>query len=416
MRPFKPPKTTRFERLLLASVIVLLPLENNFTPGGYSLAFILFGVTMAFAVVRHPKTLMRTAFHPVFVAAFLFLLYSAVIESIHLNSDYEMLRRTAQMVAGGMVIASYCRDPKALRTTMFSFVVMGGGLALYLLLSVLGVLSVASASDMGTATMVRNSVFEGQFVRNNLNTMAAHVALGSSVCLVLWTTSSRVSRRTWLMLTFLICLTGVFLPMSRSGIFIAMVLYVLILFLRGFFRVRTFLMGLAIAVVILTVVPDVVLKRMSFSMVQSEGSGLREGRARVLLASIDAISEEPLLGVGSGNFWGRWGMWSGFYTATREGVVGAHNAYFQIIIYWGAFSCFLWGFLFWTAFRRLPQPFGDNRIQMLLLVLFTWAFLLSLFTHVIYGKSFSLILGVLVGVDHFIRPFYPLERLGYKES
>ena len=109
-------------------------------------------------------------------------------------------------------------------------------------------------------------------------------------------------------------------------------------------------MGLAIAVVILTVVPDVVLKRMSFSMVQSEGSGLREGRARVLLASIDAISEEPLLGVGSGNFWGRWGMWSGFYTATREGVVGAHNAYFQIIIYWGAFSFFLWGFLFWTAF------------------------------------------------------------------
>ena len=415
MRSFKPPKTTRFERLLLATVIVLLPLENNYVIGGFSLSFILFGVILVFAGMRHPKTLLRTALHPVFLMAYLFLLYSAIMEGMHINSDYEVVNRTAQMVAGGVVIASYCRDPKALRTTMYSFLVMGGGLAIYLLLTIFGVLSVtASAEDMESLNFIRKTIYQDQFLENNINTIASHVALGPAVALVLLTTSKKMSRRIGLIGTFLICITGIFMPMSRSGIFIAMVLCVLIMFLRGVFRLRTLVLGLAVAFIILFVVPEFAFSRMSFSFEPSKSTGQPEGRAQVILASIHAISEEPLLGVGAGNFWGQWGLWSGFYALRSKAIIGAHNAFFQIIIYWGVFSCLIWIFMYWMLYRRLPQPLGSDRASLFLFTLFMWLSLLSLFTHNIYKKSFALILGVIIGFDLWIRPYFPLNSLGYK--
>ncbi len=56
----------------------------------------------------------------------------------------------------------------------------------------------------------------------------------------------------------------------------------------------------------------------------------------MLLAVVEAIPEVSLMGVGTGNFWGQWGMWSGFYSEFkgRGTIVGAHNAYLQILIYW----------------------------------------------------------------------------------
>ena len=123
-----------------------------------------------------------------------------------------------------------------------------------------------------------------------------------------------------------------------------------------------------------------------------------------MLASFSAISQEPLIGVGTGNFRGRWGQWSDFYSTTSESIAGAHNAVFQIIIYWGFLPCVLWVFLFWTAYRRLPRPFGSNWVSLLLFVLFTWMFLVSMFSHNIYDKSFALTFGVLVGFDCWIQP------------
>ncbi len=415
-RSFKPPKTSRLERWLLASVIVLLPLERNFVVAGFSLSYILFGVIFAFALVRHPKTLLRTAFHPVFLIAYVFLLYSALMENMHLNSDYEVVNRTAQMVAGAVIIASYCRDPKALRTTMYSFLVMGGGLAIYLLLTIFGVLSVTlGAEDMETLSYIRKTIYQDQFLEANINTIASHVALGTGVALVLLTTSKKMSRRVGLIATFLICATGIFMPMSRSGIFIAMVLCVLIMFLRGVFKLRTLVVGLALAFIILFVVPEFAFSRLSFSFEPSKSTGQPEGRAQVILASIDAISEEPLLGVGAGNFWGQWGLWSGFYALRSRSIIGAHNAFFQIIIYWGLVSCLIWMFMYWSVYKRLPQPFGNDRASLFLFTLFMWLSLLSLFTHNIYKKSFALILGVIVGFDLWIRPHFPQHILGYQE-
>ena len=403
-RPFKSLKTTRMGRRLLAATIILLPLEANFDFGGYSLAFILFGLLTVFALVSHPKTLVRTAVHPVFLVAYLFLLCSFAVESFHLNSNYAVINRTGQMFFGGVVVASYCRDPKALQTAIYSFLVMGAGMAIYLFLTVFGVLSGAVASDAGAASAVRNSAFNERLVQHNLNGIAYFVVLGAVVGLVLWTTSSKVSHRTWLMVVFLGCLLGVFLPMSRSGIFIVVVLCVFILFLHGRFRLRTLIMGLSMAVIMLFVVPDVVFSRMTFSFKEHELSGRREGRAQLLIASVDAISEEPLVGVGTGNFRGSWGMWSGFYFDISGRVGGAHNALAQIMVYWGILPALLWILLFWSVYRRLSRPFGSNQVSLFLFGLFMWMFLVSMFSHNIYDKSFALIFGVLVGFDRWIQP------------
>lgn len=404
-RLFKPRPTTRLERGLMAGMVVLWPLENNFLIGGYSLTFILFGILTLFALIRHPSTLVRTLTHPVFLIAFLFVLGGFIAETFHLNSDHEVIDRTMKTFLGGAVLASYCRDMKAMRAVLYSFLIMGIGVGLYLILSVFGVLSAATATDISTASMVRYDVFEDRYLLRNLNAMAHLVGLGAAVALLMWATAQKRTHRIWLMTVFLICLTAVFLPMSRSGIFMIAVLCALILFLRGLFRLRTLVLGLATALVILLVVPDVVFYRMSFA-VESNVTPVAQSdaRASVLLASLEAISEEPLLGIGAGNFWGEWGVWSSFYAASSGKIVGSHNAYAQIIIYWGVMLALIWGLLFWVIYRRLPQPFGDNRVSLFLFTLFVWVFLVSMFTHTIYSKVYALAFGVIVGFDRWIRP------------
>lgn len=402
-RLFRPPATTRIERGLMASMIILFPLEGNFVVAGYTLTFILFGLLTAFAVVRHPVTLLRTAFHPVFLIMYLFLITSLAVESLHLNSNYDVIRRTAQSFLGAIVLASYCRDPRALRIAIYSFLIMGGGMAIYLLLTVFGVLSVAVAPDLGTASMIRYSAFEGQYLRINLNGMAYLVGLGATVSLVLWVTSQKISRRAFLMTAFLVCFTAAFLPMSRSGIFIVVVLCVSVLFLSGQFRLRTLILGLFVALVILLVIPDVVFSRMSFTLEPMAVTGRPEGRAQVLLAAIGAVAEEPLIGVGTGNFRGAWGLWSDFYSPITGTISGAHNVLAQIIIYWGIMPCIIWMFMFLVLYRRLPQPFGANRVSLFLFALFVWILLMSMFGHTTYNKSYTLAMGTIIGFDQWIR-------------
>ncbi len=397
----------------MGSMIILFPLEGNFVLGGFTLTFILFGTLTAFAVVRHPVTLLRTAFHPVFLVVYLFLVCSFVVESFHLNSNYEVISRTGQSFLGAVVLASFCRDSRALRTAIYSFLIMGGGMCIYLIFTVFGVLSTSLAPDMLAASGIRYAAFEGQYLLSNLNGMAFQAAMGATVSLLLWTTSKKMSHRFWLMTMFLVCFTATFLPMSRSGIFTVVVLCIAIPFLRGQFRLRTLVLGLSVALVILAVIPDVVFSRMSFTFEPSATTGRPEGRAQVLLAAVDAISEEPLIGIGAGNFKGAWGMWSGFYSPITGRVVGAHNVIAQIMIYWGIVPCLVWVFLFWAVYRRLPRPFGGSRVSLFLFVLFAWILIMSMFGHTLYNKSFTLAIGVIIGFDQWIRPHFMLNGLSF---
>lgn len=405
-RIFRPRSTTHFERFLLAAIIVLLPLEQNFAeymPGGVSLAFVLFAILGGVTLVRNPITLFRSALHPIFLVAYLFLLLATLVETIHDYSDYKVIIRTLQMFAGGVVIASYCRDAKALRTALVSFFVMGIWMSVYLILSVFGVLSVASAVDSGAASHLRQLVFEDRLVKHNLNALAYQVAIGSAAALILWTTSKKMNHQAWLLVVALGGFVAVFLPMSRSGVFIALALGSFILFLRGRFRMRTLVAGLTLALVILLVVPDVTFSRMSFTFKEHVITGRRDGRAEVILASLEAIAEEPLWGVGTGNFWGQWGEWSSFYASTTEHIVGAHNTFAQIIIYWGLAPLLVWIAMFWVAYRCIPRPFSTSWVSIFLLTLFLWMFLVSMFSHNFYDKMFSIGLGILVGCNRWIQ-------------
>lgn len=399
--------TTRFERGMLALLILLVPMGGTLTawlPGGTGFIFYFLALMGVVALIKNPITLVRTAFHPVFLAAYVFLLGGSIMESMHDYSDYTVLRRTGEMFFGGMIMATYCRDARAMRTAYYSFVGMSLWMAVYLILNVFGFLSAASAIDMGSASLVRSMAFEDTWLQANLNGMASFVAIGTALTLGLWVASAKQRRRNWLLGATAFCFVGAFLPMSRSGILMVVVLCGLVLFVRGIFRMRTLVAGVLAAIVLLFAVPDVVWSRMSFSTKPSEGSGRVEGRVEVLLAVVESIPEASWTGVGSGNYWGRWGMWSSFYSEFSGGIAGAHNAYFQILLYWGVFPLMLWIFAIWQAYRCIPQPFGRDLLALFLLLLFCWMVFDTMFSHNFYAKSFALVLGILVGYDLRVRP------------
>lgn len=81
-------------------------------------------------------------------------------------------------------------------------------------------------------------------------------------------------------------------------------------------------------------VPEAVWSRMTFSTATSEG-GKMEGRAYIYTTALNRLPEYVVAGVGAGNFFGKWGFDNGFFRDSGNNVLGAHNTFLQVTIFWG---------------------------------------------------------------------------------
>jgi hypothetical protein len=123
----------------------------------------------------------------------------------------------------------------------------------------------------------------------------------------------------------------------------------------------------------------------------------------VYQAAWDHLPEYWLTGVGAGNFWnGSWGKQSEYYK--MNGVVGAHNCFIQVAIYWGLLGLLSLLSVVYYAYKCLPKECGSDPLRLAVLGVAVVLFSVMFVIHNLEFKAFTLGLGILVGAQHWIWP------------
>ncbi len=394
-------RTTRFEQFLLIVTVSILPLQAHLpTIGGASILFILFGILGVFLLLLRQQFLFRTLIHPVFLSTYALVGIGFFMELVNNSTGFFELVRIGFMIIGGIVIASFCRDGKALLYGMYGFLIASIWLSILLFMSTYGSLSSAKVENFEEASKLRSRVFAESPIYQSPNTMAAFTAQGSVVALALALTARGYYRRYVFLGTTIFCSIATLLPMSRGGVGILLISCAAILHTYGFRHLRVLLTIVVLAIGMLLWVPDVIYKRMTFSMDNPRGEKV-EGRSRVYSAAIDHLPEYLLTGVGISNFYGKWGKQSGFANS-RGMVAGSHNCFTQVTLYWGLPGLLGLLTIMWQAYTCVPKTNKSDPLVLCLIGISVSVLVLSLVMHHLFAKEFSLVLGMLVGTNLWI--------------
>jgi O-Antigen ligase len=392
-------RATRIDRFLLMAMIIILAFEVYFPyVAGFTVSFIMFMIYGGYLLLTRFSTLTRISFDPLFVTAYILLALGSLIEFFHPYASYSEIFRIGQMIAGAIIVASLCRDRSALRAAMYAYLIAGLWIAVYFFLTSFSALSGATATDFAEASGVRGEVLGAS--RFHANWAPLILANGAVVALALTLTSHTPYRRYLFLGIAVFCAIASSLPLSRSGILIMIVSLTAVVFTSGVWRGRTILIAGVIAAAIVMWVPNVMWSRLTFST--ETHRGYTEARGRIYTAAVEHFPEYAMTGVGAGNFWGGWGRHSNF--AYHHGVLGAHNVFIQVTIYWGLVGLLALIAVVWQAYRCLPQHCGSDALSLQLLGVSVAVLIWALSMHNLYAKDFSLVLGLLVGARRQIWP------------
>jgi O-antigen ligase len=412
--------TTRIEHLLLLLNIVLLPMETVLpNPGGYSSVFFLFAISSIYIMFKRFGSIIHIWNHPVFLASYVFILLGLIFEGCSPFASYKEINRIAQMFIGAIVIATLCRDTRALRVCIFGYVLIATLLALYLFLSSYGALQGATATNFDEASRMRAEVFQEDTLggQMNVNNLAFFLAQGAAVALAIALMSRSALAHYSLFGVTALCFIASFLPLSRSGTAItllacmAVVLAYIATSRRATFRrfMRIIVLMLGLGACLLLWVPQAVFSRFTIPATSSDGA--TDARTKVYQAAWVHLPEYWLMGVGAGNFWeGPWGKHSEY--VARRGVQGAHNCFIQVAIYWGLPGLLSLLSVVYFAYKCLPKECGNDPLSLAVLGVAVALFGVMFVMHSLEFKGFSLGLGILVGVHHWIWPAGKTQFLG----
>jgi hypothetical protein len=397
--------TTTIERLVLMATAVVIPLEPYFPAiAGFTIPYFMFAMVAGYSLLNRPTALAKTLSHPVFLAAFCLLMIGSFMESIHPFSSYGEIFRIGQMFVAAVFVASLCRDRRALRVTFYGLLIAGVVASILLFMSTYGALHGATATDFGEASKIRSKVVADAGIK--LVSLAGSPVRGAIVALAFGLTTKFAKRSKLLLGIALLCTIAAFLPMSRSAIAMLAVACATVVFLYGVKHMRVLLIATVLGVGVLIWVPDVVFSRMTVTT--ETAPGREESRTHIYKAALSHLREYIVTGVGAGNFAGPWGRSSHYYKPISHGlgmILGAHNAFIQVTVWWGVAALLALILVVYLTYRCLP-PKGEGK-DVLVLCLYGVAvtfFLQLMVSHVIGEKDLALGFGLLVGGHRWIWP------------
>ena len=394
-------QTTSFEHFLLITMIVLLPLENHIPAiAGVSIMFIIFSFVASYVLLFKPQALRKILLHPICIAIYMIMAVGALIEFFHPHSDFTRILRFGFMIAGAAMVASLCRDRSALRAGMLGYLISGlwvGGLLIFTSYSSL---YGASAGNFSEAGQIRLQTFMDAPLFANLNALSIICAQSTFIAITLALSEKSLFRRNVFFALSSLCLIATFLPMSRSGVLALMLFFVLLMWKFGV-RAKTLIVAIFLGISILMFVPEVIVSRLTISTETRPGK--RDARLHFYQLGLKHLPEYIMTGVGAGNFWGSWGKRTGYYKKTYGIVYGPHNCYILVTIYWGVFALLLYLNLIYQAYSCLPyQQSRKDHLALCMLFIAISLLLMTLLTHRIAGKEFSLGLGLFMGSQTWI--------------
>ena len=394
-------RTTWTERCLLLASIVILPLQDHFSAvGGMSVMFLIFGALIVYVLVNRPRVLGAIWSHPFFVAAYVFIIVSALLEFSSPLSRYTEIFRFAQMIVGAVSVAVLCRDRSALAAGLYGYILAGLWVAVMLYTTSYGSLQETDAEDFSEASKARSEAFESKPVQANIDGLAHVCVQGAIVAFALCLSDRWKHRRLQLLGITAFCLIASFLPMSRGAVLMGLVSFGAIFYTRGIRHGKALMFACILGVGVYMLVPNAVWSRMVFSTQVSNGQ--MESRAKLYTNALNRLPDYVVAGVGAGNYYGDWGTTHGF--SGRDHVVGAHNTFIQIAIYWGVFGLFAYLLILWCVYRAIPLRCGRDELAVALVGLIVSLGILLFQSHNYYEKQFALTVGMLIGARCWIWP------------
>ena len=402
-----PYKTTLMDRLLLVAFIVFLPLQADIpTLGGASITFIIIGLSGAYLAILKSNTLMKVFKHPVFLAGFAFAAAGLCMEFVHDSGEYSIGIRIGLMVLGGIIVASLCRDRKALRFAAYGYCMAGVIVSIILILSVYGSLTLASTSatgeDFKEAQQARSEAFTESASDADINLLGFHCAQGVVAALALGLTAGSALRRNLFLALGTLMLLATFLPMSRGAVTILVVSCGAVAYSFGIFRPKLIIAGGILLLGVFMLVPDIVFDRFKFSLEGDEVTGKTESRARLYNAAFEELPDYIIAGVGKTDFYGEWGYSTEFWDSRNKVVVGPHNCFVITLVFWGLPGILTLLTMVLNAYRAFPKFAKGDPLGMFLLGISISTLLEACVVHTLSGKQYSLTLGLIVGSSLWI--------------
>ncbi len=401
---YGPPRSriSRVEQVLIFSTITIIPLENNLpTVAGISTVFLLFGALAAYVILNRPRILAETWCHPCFVAAYVFIGISALLEFASPLSEYGVIFRFAQMLGGAVCLAVLCRDRSALTAGLYGYIAAALWVSVYLYLTSYGTIKeMGSTEDFQQATSVREAAFSDFGLQANINALAFACTQGAVVAFAMAVVGSS-KRFLWLGIA-IFCLIAAFLPMSRGAAVISLVSFAVVLYACGIKHGTTMIFVAILGLGTYMIVPDAVWSRMTYSTESRDGK--LEGRAWIYTTALNRLPEYFVAGVGAGNYSKKWGFEKGFGRHHNGAwiVYGAHNSLLQITIFWGILGLLVFLLIIWCVYRSIPVHCARDELALAMVGVLVALGLFLLQTHGFTEKWFGCGLGMLVGARRWI--------------
>lgn len=395
--------TSPGERFLLFVTVMLLPLESHIriVPNA-SIIFLIFAVLAGYVAINRLQCLDRIWMHPVFVVAYLFIGISVAVEYVSPLSSYQDIVSFALMIAGAVLVASMCRDRAALKMLMYGYIGAALWLGALIFLTSYGALSGVGAKDFGEASQARVEAFKDAPIRGNLNAFAINCVQGGVVALAFALGSRGIGGRNFFAAIGIFCLVASSLPMSRGAIVNALSTVAVLLKMYGIKQGRVWLLIGLLAMGTVFLIPDSIWSRMS---VMTE-EGQKDSRVSLYESAIQHIDDYWFMGVGAGNYYGKWGFEKGFGKRNGDSYVvyGVHNTFLQLLINWGTVGLLAFVYIIWLAYRCLPDTSNKNGLEFAVVGIALTSLLLMPFFHDFGWKGFSLGLGMLVAYQRWLAP------------
>ncbi len=389
--------STVFDRILLFLLVFSIYFEANLPSfSGASTPFVIFAFTLVYLSITRLNSLMRLFSSKYFIAAMSFAVLCIFMETMHQYAAYDFIIRYINMTLGMYGIAALCRDKQAFDLALFTFVLASAVQSVLIITGTAPLLSSLTASGFTDASHARLLAFEEFYLRGSLTDISYFSSIGAIIGII-WAYYEKVRWKRYLLIALsLPSVLGVFLTASRTG---AVIFFsaVLIFMIKSRVNLKKWIIPMVILILFIAfTVPEVVWVRLG-SLVRLTELQSEDSRSKVYLAVLRNIDQYVLTGVGSGNYWNGWAVKAGITNRyTTDIAMAAHNAFFQVWIYWGLPA--LLGFLYLIRMfaKILNTDIRGDRRKACLYIFIMIIPLIFIFYHSFYHKSFSIGIGMLL--------------------
>lgn len=408
--------TTPFERFLLLTSIVILPLQDHIpSVAGMSVMSLIFAVLAGYIIVSRPRSVGKIWYHPIFITAYAFIGVTALLEFSSPLSSYGEIVRFTQMIGGAVCVAALCRDRSALTVGLYGHIAAAVWVSVLLFSTSYGTLQGMQANDFSQASKLRAQAFEENPIENNINAMAFTCTQGGIVAVTFALVGRMKQYRILFLGIAIVCLVASFLAMSRGAALITFISFAVILYAYGVRHGKVLIVVSILGLSLYAVVPDAVWSRMTYSS-ETSRSGKMEARAWIYTTLLNRLPEYVVAGVGAGNFRTQWASQNGLVKGSSGAATGAHNSFLQITIYWGSLGLSTFLGIWWCVYRSIPLRSGRDELSLGLLGIIASLGLWLFVMHGFYNKQYVFGLGLLVGARRWVWPTGNMSAVEVKQG